>query len=389
MTAHEPISAYCGPPNPKLLLVGEAFGGNEADIRKPFVGEAGKELFRILGEAMPDLEPELHCQIQELFKYGPAWAKRREDWLAAASIGLTNVFNLRPANNDISQLFETKKESAASPDYDLPLYRISGSPGKSCLKPEFRAEISRLMAEIERYRPNLIVALGNTASWAVAGVSGISTIRGTLCLAKGTSSPCKVLPTYHPAGILRNWSWRSIVVADLIKARREMEFSEIIRPARKILINPTLVELEDWVQWTLAHPPSLLSCDIETAYSQITCIGFARSKSEAVVIPFLNKTNPGWHYWLDSSGELYAWDLVAKLLASPIPKLGQNFVYDLQYLLRMGLRVNAYHHDTMLLHHSLFPELQKGLGFLGSIYTSEPAWKLMRHFKPDTEKRDE
>jgi hypothetical protein len=54
----------------------------------------------------------------------------------------------------------------------------------------------------------------------------------------------------------------------------------------------------------------------------------------------------------------------------------------------MGLRPANVAEDTMLLHHSLFPELPKGLGFLGSIYTNEASWKLM-HGLTDTEKRDE
>jgi len=41
----------------------------------------------------------------------------------------------------------------------------------------------------------------------------------------------------------------------------------------------------------------------------------------------------------------------------------------------------------MLLHHALQPESLKGLGFLGSIYTDESNWKLMR--KSTTIKRDE
>jgi len=43
----------------------------------------------------------------------------------------------------------------------------------------------------------------------------------------------------------------------------------------------------------------------------------------------------------------------------------------------------------MLLHHALYPELPKGLGFLGSIYTNEASWKLMRRERSDTVKRDE
>jgi len=64
-------------------------------------------------------------------------------------------------------------------------------------------------------------------------------------------------------------------------------------------------------------------------------------------------------------------------------------MYDLQYILPLGIAARANLEDTMLLHHSHYPEMKKGLGFLGSIYTSEPAWKLMRTMKADTEKRDE
>ena len=43
----------------------------------------------------------------------------------------------------------------------------------------------------------------------------------------------------------------------------------------------------------------------------------------------------------------------------------------------------------MLMSHALYPELQKGLGFLGSVWTDEPAWKLMRSSKSTETKRDE
>jgi hypothetical protein len=42
----------------------------------------------------------------------------------------------------------------------------------------------------------------------------------------------------------------------------------------------------------------------------------------------------------------------------------------------------------MLLHHALYPEMQKGLGFLGSIYSNEPAWKLLRGKAEELKKDD-
>ena len=88
---------------------------------------------------------------------------------------------------------------------------------------------------------------------------------------------------------------------------------------------------------------------------------------------------------------MQAWRLVKEILALPMPKLAQNGLYDLQYLWRPhGIAVKNYAEDTMLLHHALYIELKKDLGYLGSIYTDEAAWKLMRHRAKDmVEKKDE
>ena len=51
--------------------------------------------------------------------------------------------------------------------------------------------------------------------------------------------------------------------------------------------------------------------------------------------------------------------------------------------------MNNFVDDTMLLHHALQPESEKSLAFLGSLYTDESAWKLMRQRGKTTIKRDE
>lgn len=174
-----------------------------------------------------------------------------------------------------------------------------------------------------------------------------------------------------------------------MKAARESLFPEIRRPARQVLVSPSIDEVEAWTAETLANPPALLSPDIETASGQITCIGFARTTSDALVIPFWDRTKPGWSYWESAHLERRALYCVGALLESPCCKVGQNFIYDTQYLTRYGIRPRNVTEDTMLLHHSIYPEMQKGLGFLGSIYTNEASWKLMRRRKADSEKKDE
>ena len=383
-----PFDATSGPRNARILLVGEAWGEGESQLRKPFVGESGKELFRILGEAMPEIAPELHAEICGLHRYGLAWVRQREQWLEAASIAMTNVLALRPPANKLEQLCGSKTEVGGK-DYELPAIARA-----KYLRPEYLPEVDRLYSEINTVAPNLIVALGNTACWAVLQATNIGSIRGSVAMACPAKSwnlgrPVKVLPTYHPAGVMRQWSWRPIVVADLMKALRESTSPELKRPERTVIVNPTLDEIRTWTEQTLANPPPVLSVDIETGASQIKCIGFARSRSESIVIPFVDLEHADGSYWPSPADELQAWSYVRRLLEHQVPKLGQNFVYDLQYLTRYGIIPANCIEDTMLIHHALFPEMQKGLGFLGSIYTNEASWKLMRRKRPDTEKRDE
>jgi uracil-DNA glycosylase len=386
-----PFSSWAGPRDARCVFVAEAWGENEAALRKPLVGWSGRELFKMLGEAMPDVAPELHTAAVEMFKYDLAWVPHREPWLREARIAMTNVLNLRPPGNKLEQLCVAKRDL---PDkgkgYDWPAIARN-----AYLLPEYLPEVDRLFEELVRSRPNLVVALGNTACWALLRATNIGAIRGAATLAHvtvaGRTLDIKCLPTYHPAGVLRQWNWRPIVVADLMKASREAGFPELRRPKRQVLVNPSIHELKVWTAETLiARGHAIrLACDCETGAGQIKCISFARSPSDAIVVPLVDLSLASGSYWPSLGDELAAWQCVRALLESNVPKVFQNGLYDLMYILPLGIRVNNCTDDTMLLHHSLFPELKKGLGFLGSIYTSEASWKLMRRRRPDTEKRDE
>lgn len=389
-----PFACWSGPRDARVVLLGEAWGQSELEVRKPFAGESGKELWRMIGEAWPLILPEEHQRVEALHRYGLAWVRQREGWLQEASCAMTNVLNLRPPGNKLEQLCQPKASLPAG-------YQLSSLVRGGYLAPEYLPELDRLREELATCKPNLVIALGNTACWALLQATNISQVRGTVSSSQflngwsgeGYDShyrfPLKTLPTYHPAAVLRMWQWRVIVVADLIKGLRESASSELVRPTRQVLFSPTLTELRAWTDQTLAKPPPLLACDIETGAGQIKCIGFARARDDAIVVPFVDQVKPGYSFWDSPSEEEFAWLQVQRLLESEVPKVFQNGLYDLQYLLRVGLRPRACAEDTMLLHHSWFPELQKGLGFLGSIYSNEPAWKLMRRHRPDSEKRDE
>lgn len=384
-----PFAHYSGSRSPRLVLVGEAFGNSEAELGLPFVGESGKELWRCLGEAMPDVAPELHAAAAALHRYGLAWVRERESWLAAAGVGLTNVLALHPPGNNLEMLCGKKKDVGGDGYLYPPLTK-----GKY-LCPEYLPELDRLSAELASLRPNLVVAFGNTACWALLRATNIGGIRGAVAAGapEGAASGVKILPTYHPAAVLRQWSWRPILIADLMKAHREAAFSEIRRPLRKILIDPILPEVREFIAEIRFAAASgqcpLVAADTETEAGQITCISFAPRRDVAITIPFWDKTRPGWSYWQQHEEE-EVWELIRSLMEDPCVNLcWQNGMYDFQYCLPMKLKIHRSTEDTMLLHHSLFPELQKSLGFLGSLYSNETSWKLMRRWKPDSEKRDE
>ena len=386
------FSIYSGSKKPKLLILGETLSVTDLELRRSFAGSSGKELFLCLGEAMPEVEPELHAQCVAQFHYGHAWLRLRDAWLEAAGIGLTQVFDLQPPGGKLESLCVQKKEL---PDKGKNYVLSPIAPAKYLL-PVFQAELERSKREIISCKPNLVLALGVGAVWSLTGKRNLASIRGTVSPLRiqdpQSNRPAldgKLLASYSPRIVQQMWSYRPVLVQDLMKAKREMEFGEIRRPRREVLVSPTLREINLWIEHMMANPPAKLSCDIETAYGQITCIGFATGAAQALVIPFMDKTKANWSYWATQAEEELAWLAVRRLLLSRYPKLFQNGLYDMQYLFRMGLRINNASHDTMLLHHSILPELQKGLGFLGSVYTDEPAWKLMRKAKPDTEKRDE
>ena len=78
-----------------------------------------------------------------------------------------------------------------------------------------------------------------------------------------------------------------MVLQDLTKAKREMEFPEIRRTERRIIINPTFKEAYSIL--VNARYAPVLSVDIETEKRQITSIAFATSPSKILVIPFWDK----------------------------------------------------------------------------------------------------
>lgn len=341
----------------KIALVGEAWGAEEeaafraTGIPTPFIGPAGQELDRMLAEV---------------------GINRSECYV-------TNVFNLRPPSNDIATLCCRAKDPGRAPD--LPALSTG-----NYLRSEHSAHLNRLAGELGREKPNLAVALGNTACWALLGSNGISKLRGATALSSLVPG-LKVLPTYHPSAVLRQWSLRPVTIVDLEKAKCEAEYSEIRRQRRVLWLDPTLLDLANFWSAHISHADEIVY-DIETKIidgaRQMTNMGFAPSRSVAINIPFFDPRKPGNSYWPTQEQELWALAWIRRvftLATSGVQFCAQNGLYDMSWLWgRYGIPCPTAH-DTMLLHHAIQPESPKALDFLGSVYADEMTWKLLNRRK--------
>jgi len=338
----------------KIALVGEAWGEKEEEQRLPFVGPAGWYLNAMLKDA----------------------GINRYDCY------LTNVFNFRPKpTNNIKNLCVKKAEVK----HGLPPLG-SGQ----YIRDEYLPELDRLYSELRGVHPNVTVALGGTASWALLHDGRISKLRGSIAespIVRGL----KVLPVFHPSYLMQgNYADRHVSILDLIKARRESAYPDLRLPKRTLFTEPLLAEM-DWFYDTFIIPAKFLAIDIETFEKRITCIGFATSRDVALVVPFRDLRKPNGLYWGSTDFELAAWGWVRKVLACSVPKIFQNGLYDIRYLWEIyGMPVANVLHDTMLLSHALQPESKKGLGYLGSVFTNEQAWKLgIRQKSKETIKKED
>jgi DNA polymerase len=134
-----------------LMFVGEAPGADEDEQGEPFVGRAGQLLTRI---------------IQTM-------------GFSRETVFIANILKCRP---------DTPGQAAGN-------RKPTGDEMKTCLP--------YLLAQIDIIRPQVIVALGATAVEGLMGrVQGITRLRGQWL----TFRDIPLMPTYHPAYLLRNQS---------------------------------------------------------------------------------------------------------------------------------------------------------------------------------------
>src|SRR5271165_4707720 len=191
-----------GPIPARIMLIGEAPGYDEERLGLPFQGASGQELNRMLGEA----------------------------GITRSECFVTNVVRQRPPNNDLSHFIAKAKKDVTSQHVRF--------RGRECLRPVIDgAELLR--KEISLVQPQVIVALGNTPLWCLTGLQGITKWRGSMLYTSEFGLPTKVIPTLHPAYVLRDWASRAIAINDLRRAGKFRDGREYPKPNWRFIIRPT------------------------------------------------------------------------------------------------------------------------------------------------------
>jgi len=312
-----------GPANAEVFGVGEAPGADEEVKGVPFVGTAGQELTRMLHEA--------GFLREEMF--------------------LSNVCKYRPPENKIEAFFLDKRLT---------------KPNELILE-----GIAELKEEIRQVKPKLILAFGATPLWALMGHRGIMKWRGSMLEYQDGDLKIPLLATYHPSGILREWSWRSPAVHDLKRSKLALP-NGWPKPDYKFLLRPTFSTVMDVLGDLLRKAYETtgrlrLSSDLETRSGFIACHGLAWSSTEAISIPFMCVERPTGYWTLDE--ETAIWQRQRELLTHPnVEVVGQNYLYDAQYFARRWGYIPRLVDDTMLMQNVAFPGTPRDLGYLSSMY---------------------
>lgn len=300
-----------------LLLVGEAPGEQEVDTGRPFVGRSGKFLDNALAVA----------------------------GLYRKNFNIINVVPWRPPGNDMSKWLKGDKPNEAVEE-----------------------GIRRLRDFIREHQPRAILALGNTALWALTGHRGISDRRGSIYrwvdeapgLSTTNVAATPVLPTLHPAAVLREATWANLFARDLVRFKQLVDGNiGTAEPVRQLVLFPSGRELRAAVDCLRAA--RWLAVDIETGGGRLQCVGFASSPEYSVCIP------------ADTDERIEA---ISTLLATDVPKIFHNAPYDVAYLRHHNRAViRGELHDTLAMAQALHPELPRDLGTLTSLYTLQPYYK--------------
>jgi DNA polymerase-1 len=295
-------------PNSKVMFIGEAPGAEEDKKGVPFVGDAG----RVLEEAL------------------------REAKINRESISISNICCCRPPENRPPQ---PKEIQACFPYLDK---------------------------EIKESKPELLVLLGNTPlKQFLKGVGGITRVRGKWFDSEEYN--CKILPTFHPAYILRNPQEKNKLVNDLKQVKNYLDGN--VFNNEKSPVDYKVVHNLEQFNWVIDQ----LNTQDEWSFDTETT-GLDFEKDEIFIFTFSWRENTAVlidlrYHQQDEQEKQYVWNKLKEVFENDKKKIPHNGSFDIEFLLSKGIVVQNYYCDTILMDYCLDENSRHGLEVLSEKYT--------------------
>lgn len=231
--------------------------------------------------------------------------------------------------------------------------------------------IGMLNWELEQLRNvTTIFAMGNYALEAILGVTGVTNWRGSVIDAElPNGRKGRVVCTVNPAYAQRELKYEPIFSMDCDKLDRVVR--NVFKPHTITrIINPTFRESIAFIR-DLEKSPKPVSFDIETMNTTETvCYGLGNEAHRAICINLRDKESNRFTVQQEI-------DLLNAMqdLCESHRIIAQNGSFDTYHVwLRDCLKVKIWF-DTLLAHHTLYPQLPHSLAFLVSQYTNHPFYK--------------
>jgi DNA polymerase len=316
-----------GPLDAPILVIGDVPWTQEANLGRPFAGQAGKQ--------------------QDIW-----W---REVGLERSKMRLINLYPYQPARNDVES---------------VPIGELV----------PWISKLHERIAEMPGLR--VIVTLGNYATFALTGKgqvkaavrqvfspgeatviekkAGISKLRGSVYRYRDLRGrEIIVVPITHPSTVMCMQKWEKRTVRDWQRVARILRVGQVPIERRHI-VSPDEWQVADFARMVEANAGDIaMATDIETWGSQLSCVGFALSPTESITIPLIGRAKD------------VMMPYVKRLCESAAPKILCNGMYDAYWLAWYGIWLANFTWDVQLMHHAIDPAESHSLDFLASIYCDD------------------
>lgn len=345
---------------PRLVIVGQEPGGLELRLGKPFLGKSGQLLDHLLqgkeglaADEMFDFNVQRHSELREVAHVTNASMCRADgdkENEAAAVCCAPRLYH---------ELAEVPK--------DIPILTLGKTAARSVLNVRSMMMARGFVWTTKEIDPAAIRALQRKADKTG---NAVDRLKHELLAGRALLAGRVVLPTLHPAFILRAEIWKPVLRVDVDRFRRILSGELDPKTLTDGAPNYTVVSRKADVRQELSRLGPEVSYDIETdgvdaLHCKILCIGVA-DKDRAVII---GPWSPMMH------AEILTAQLTRHTRSAVVGHNG--FGFDQPCMEKDGVVFDQkVLEDTLIGHHTYGSHFPQRLDWVVSVNLDSPPWKI-------------